>query len=336
MAIPAMKLVRKLFFYIIIVVSVLVILASLLSLIYNLTYWYYKVLDFPRLQYLIVAALALLAFVCLNRTWSFPAVMLALGLLTAIYIQSVSILPYIAGEKAVPDANPAMVSPDDTISILIANVLITNRKSAEFLQIAADADADMLLVMEVDQWWVDQLQPLKKPYPYVMEYPLDNAYGMALYSRLPLINPEIKFLNRKDVPSFHARVSLPSGKAFMFHGVHPVAPVPSKKYPDNKGENEVALLKIGEIVASESLPSIVAGDYNDVSWSHTSRLFGHSGKLKNVRLGRGLYNSFDATSMIMRWPLDHYFVTSEFALLELERLPSFHSDHFPIYIKLVL
>ena len=59
------------------------------------------------------------------------------------------------------------------------------------------------------------------------------------------------------------------------------------------------LSKIGEIVADNDLPSVVAGDFNDVSWSNTSRLFGEKGKLKNVRLGRGLFNTFDANSFIV-------------------------------------
>ncbi|MFD0932640.1 endonuclease/exonuclease/phosphatase family protein [Psychroflexus salinarum] len=115
-----------------------------------------------------------------------------------------------------------------------------------------------------------------------------------------------------------------------------MAPIPSKIYPDNEDENELELLIIGNLVAENSLPSIVAGDFNDVSWSQTSKVFGESGNLKNIRIGRGLYNSFNATSFFMRWPLDHYFVTEEFALMRLERLSKFGSDHFPLYAKFAL
>ena len=127
-----------------------------------------------------------------------------------------------------------------------------------------------------------------------------------------------------------------SGKNFMLHAVHPVAPMPSDKYPDNVGEAEVALLKVGDLVANEEIPSLVAGDFNDVSWSHTARLFEQSGDLRNVRIGRGLFNSFDATSLVMRWPLDHFFLTQEFYVADLERLGKVGSDHFPVYAKFVL
>ena len=331
-----MGVLRQIIFYTTVFISVCVIILGLLSLIPDLSYWYYNILDFPRLQYLILALVCLLVFALLKPRWGLAAILLTSGLLATIIIQSVYILPYFIGDKTVPDAEQQAADPHNAVGIMTANVLMTNKQAADFLKIVKNTDPDMLLVMEVDQWWVSQLEPLKKRYPYTMEYPTSNAYGMALYSRFPLENASIKFLSQKDVPSFHARVVLPSGKAFVFHGIHPVAPVPSSKYPDLVGEEEVALLKIGKIVAKDSLPAIVAGDFNDVSWSHTSRLFGQEGNLNNVRIGRGLYNTFSAKSVIQRWPIDHYFVTPEFALLELERLQRFGSDHFPMYAEFVL
>lgn len=331
-----MKFFKAAIFYGVIGISVLVILASLLSLIHDIPYWYYKVLDFPRLQFLILALICLATFMLINRRWRFASVFLALGLTAAVFIQTSRILPYLVGEKTVPDWQQKVVNQKNAVGIMIANVLITNRQAEEFMQIVGKTSPQMLLVMEVNQWWIDQLEPLKKEYPYVMEYPTDNAYGMALYSKLPLEDPSIMFLKHQDVPSFHAKVRLPSGEIFMFHGVHPVAPVPSDQYPDNVGEEEVALLIIGEMVARDSIPAVVAGDFNDVSWSYTSRLFEGKGDLRNVRLGRGLYNSYNAQSYVQRWPLDHFFVTKEFALIELKRLSKFQSDHFPLFAKLVL
>ncbi|WP_461098900.1 endonuclease/exonuclease/phosphatase family protein, partial [Telluribacter humicola] len=219
---------------------------------------------------------------------------------------------------------------------IIANVLVENRQSEPFVQQVRQLNPELVLVMEVDQWWVDQLKVLKTSYPYVVEYPLDNAYGMALYSKLPLEEPNVAFLDDEQIPSIHTKVIMPATRNFMFHGVHPVAPVPSDKYPDGKGEKEVSLLKVGDMVAKERRPSVVAGDFNDVSWSRTSRLFGDRGRLYNIRLGRGLFNSFDANSYIERWPLDHIFVTRDFTVVELQRLPYIYSDHFPIYVRLAL
>ena len=331
-----MSLLRNLLYYLVILISALVVLLSLGSLVYDVSYWYSKVLDFPRTQYLIAALVCLPLFALLNRRWKLPAIALALGLASAILIQSLDVLPYLVGPRQVPDAEAARVSDDNTVGILLANVLITNRQADEFLQIVRDRDPDILMAMEVDAWWMEQLAPLDATYPYSVKQPNDVAYGLALYSKFPLSGTELKYFNKDDVPSVHTRVQLPSGRTFVFHGMHPVAPVPSKKYPDNKGEKEVAFDKLADLLARDTLPVIVAGDYNDVSWSHTARLFQDRGKLRNVRLGRGLYNTFDATSPFLRWPLDHYFVSAAFSVVELERLPKFGSDHFPMYARFLL
>lgn len=323
-------------FYLIVILGSVLILLSVLSLLYDFPYWFIKILDFPRIQYFFAGLILLILFVMLNRKWNFFSVFLALGLLSSLAIHGSRTLPYIAGEKTVPDVNTMAPSEENTLGVLLANVLMSNREAPALLEIIEDTNPDLILVMEVNDWWISELEVLKKKYPYFIEYPLDNAYGIALYSRLELKEEEIEFFTGDDVPSIHTKVVIPSGEEIKFHGMHPVPPVPSSKYPDNVGEEEVALLKAGKLVANDSLPSIVAGDFNDVSWSKTTRMFESEGDLKNVRIGRGFYNSYNAESFIMRWPLDHYFVTQEFSVLTLERLPSFGSDHFPMYAKFVL
>jgi hypothetical protein len=75
---------------------------------------------------------------------------------------------------------------------------------------------------------------------------------------------------------------------------------------------------------------VVLGDLNDVAWSSSSRLFRKVGGMGDPRVGRGLYPTFTAKYPILRWPLDHMFVTPHWTLVGLERLDSTGSDHFPI------
>jgi endonuclease/exonuclease/phosphatase (EEP) superfamily protein YafD len=96
----------------------------------------------------------------------------------------------------------------------------------------------------------------------------------------------------------------------------------------------VALLRAGRLIARHPGPTVVAGDFNDVGWSHNTTQFAASSGLKDVRHGRGLYSTFDAHSFFMRWPLDYVFVSADFKVLAVERLPAFGSDHFPYYVQL--
>ncbi|MCC8359693.1 endonuclease/exonuclease/phosphatase family protein [Salinimicrobium sediminilitoris] len=327
-------MIRSILLKIVVVISVIVVVLSVLSLIHDLTYWYAKILDFPRTQYLILSLVFLLLFLILNRKWTTTSYVIAAGLIIAITIHSIKIAPYFFGEKVVPEVSLEESNSNSSVEILIVNVLMTNKNAARLREIIDEHQPDMVLAMEVNSWWVEQLDEMD--YPFAIKYPLDNAYGMVLYSRLPLSESEVKFFRHQDVPSFHTVVELRSGEKIKFHGVHPVAPFPSEKYPDNVGLQELALSKVGKLVAADTLPSIVAGDFNDVSWSSTTKFFEEHGNLKNVRLGRGLYNSFSAQSFLMRWPLDHFFVTSEFGAVKLQKLDEFGSDHFPIIAELVL
>ena len=327
---------KKIAYYLVVLISVIVIGVTLLSLLYNVNVWWIKAMDFPRVQILLVGIICLLVVAFATHRWTIGPTLLTAGLLASVALQIYFVYPYTTlGEQSVRSANSGEAASEATVSLMIANVYMHNREIGSLIEIVEQADPDMVLLMETNQWWITALQPLRRQYSYVQEYPLGNTYGMALYSRYPWQDMQIEFFQHDSVPSFHTEVQLPNGQSFQFHGMHPVPPVRSR-YPDNKGEKEQELLIVGRRVAQQDQPAVVVGDFNDVAWSNTSRLFQTEGELNDTRAGRGLYSSFDAKSSIMRWPLDHVYVTSDFVLTDFERLGEFGSDHFPIYAKLVL
>ncbi len=172
----------------------------------------------------------------------------------------------------------------------------------------------------------------KKNYPYTVLHPLDNAYGMALYSRFELVNPKVNFFIEDDIPSITTGVKLLSGNVINLYCLHPRPPVPVEN--DRSNERDAELLFVGRIIKEQNAPTIVAGDLNDVAWSRTTTLFQKISGLLDPRIGRGLYSSFHTKSSLIRFPLDHVFHSNHFRLAELRRLPNIGSDHFPIHIAL--
>ena len=314
------------------VAALLLAVATAMPLI-RLDGWWIRVFDFPRLQ---IISLGLLVLVVLLFFWNiknfFEGLVLAI-LVVALFYQGYKIFPYspLAPEQV---RSTSRATPDTTLSLLIANVLMSNRDSHALLAIIRDTDPDAILTLETDSWWEAQLRILEGEYTYTVKEPLNNRYGMLLHSRLELVNPEIKFLVKEEIPSIHTQVRLSSGDLIRLHCVHPRPPFPTEAETSTRRDAE--LLIVGKEVKHYQQPVIVMGDLNDVAWSYTTTLFQKTSGLLDPRIGRGMFNSYNAKNPLMRWPLDHIFHSDDFLLVRMTRGPYFGSDHFPIYIELSL
>lgn len=296
--------------------------------------WWIRILDFPRAQ---ILALGLIAFgLCLFywnlRSWQGIAVLSAAAL--AVLIQAVNIFPYTPlAPHEVLSASKA--DPKSTLSLLVANVLMSNRRTDRLLGMVAEHRPDVVLLLEPDAWWEEKMRVLEKDgYARTLKAPRDNKYGMLLYSQLALRDPQVQHLVRKEVPSMHMQVKLRSGAWIWLHGVHPEPPSPTEA--DSSLPRDAELLIVARMVKGRDAPTIVAGDLNDVAWSYTTKLFQKISSLMDPRKGRGMFNTFHAEIPFMRWPLDHVFHSEHFLLEDMQRLPAFGSDHFPVLVRLLL
>ncbi len=209
---------------------------------------------------------------------------------------------------------------------------MSNRSADGLLATLRAYAPDVVLALEVDDWWHRRLAEVESDYAWQVVHPLDNTYGMLCYSRLELVEPEVRFLLKPDIPSLRTGLRLRSGERVTFYGLHPEPPAPAEAETSLPRDAELVMVAREVVEANQS--AIVAGDLNDVAWSHTSRLFRRISRMLDPRVGRGMFNSFHANYWPLRWPLDHVFVTDDFLLHEIRRLPAFGSDHFPILITL--
>jgi endonuclease/exonuclease/phosphatase (EEP) superfamily protein YafD len=297
------------------------------------THWLFRVWDFPRVQIATLAAVSALGYRSrFYRKTPAERAMLAASAAVVAY-QTYRIHTY------TPLARPTVrravrEDRDNRITLLISNVLTDNRHYDRFLATVRRENPDVILAVELDDAWLEAIDELSADYPHSVRVPLDNFYGMVLFSRLELIDPKVEFLVQDDIPSIHTGVRLPSGQEVMLHGLHPRPPEPLRDEPSSPRDAELVI--VGRAIGKHKgeIPTIVAGDLNDVAWSATSELFVRLSGLLDPRAGRGFFNSFNAKNPFFRYPLDHVFHSIHFELVRIQRLPAIGSDHFPILIEL--
>jgi len=309
------------------------VIAATLIPILGMEHWTVRIFDYPILQLaFLTGAIVLLYMPFFNRT-RIRDYILTLLLSICFFFQVFKILPYTPyGNIEVLDASS---SADGTITIYTANVLQDNTDMDGLLRDSKDFGADILLLTETNEKWKNFLnEGLAGSYPYTVQVSQENTYGMLLYSKFEPMNPSVKYLVEDSIPSIHTKLVLPSKKLIQLYAIHPSPPTPlhNPKTLDRDAE----LIKIGRLAKNSKIPVIVMGDFNDVAWSATTRLFQKYSGLLDLRKGRGLFNTYNAKYWFVRWPLDHVFVSPHFGIIHIGLGGEVGSDHFPFYTELGL
>ena len=201
--------------------AVVVIWLSLWSLIPR-DEWWFRGADFPRLQILAVGLVTLLGLLLIKSEWTLFRELLLVGLIAAVAYQLKMVLPYTPiWKKQVKHVTKQQLNESQQISLLVANVLTPNDKYELLLQHIYQLQPDIVLTLESDELWQKALQPIEQEYRYKVAVPLNNLYGMHLYSRFPLLESEIKFILSDEIPSIHACLELRSGVQVQLYCLHP-------------------------------------------------------------------------------------------------------------------
>ncbi len=291
--------------------------------------WWIRIFDFPRMQVAVAAGILLALYLLSLKAWTTLDVSIVSLLAVAFLVQGYQIAPYtLIGGKEVPPC----VDASERIRFFNGNVLMENRSSSAYLDLISVHQPDIVLLLETDDWWDDAVAGLARDYEHSVRLPQSNTYGMILYSRFEIVDYDVRHLAEQDVPSIFARLRLPSGNEIALVCLHPRPPRPDKQ--QDSTERDLELILAGGFIQDMTGPVIAMGDLNDVAWSRTTRLFQEISGLNDPRRGRGLYSTFHAKNPILRWPLDHIFISTEFGHAGIQRLPNSGSDHFPILYDL--
>lgn len=314
------------------VVTLLLLLATLLPLL-PIGLWQARIFDFPRLQIAFLLLVNAIGIAVFHPGMSKPEWIGGLVVLLACFFWQLShVVAY------TPLIKVELPNADDTVrgltSIAVVNVQFDNAEPHLVVKQLEKLDSDLLLLMEVDERWAKVLAPLESRYPHRAGVVREKGLGILLWSKPKLIDPAVEHLVSEDRASIHAGIELPDGTTFRFVGVHPTPPGLAKQKDSGRHDSRMRdaelLLIAKEIAQRPNERWLVTGDFNDVAWSHTTRLFRRISGLLDPRVGRGLYNTYHADYWLFRFPIDQVFFSTDAVVGSIDRLRPHGSDHFAI------
>ena len=280
-------------------------------------HWFWDLLSHFRVQYffgLFGVAVILLA---LRRR-------LAAAIFGALALVNLGvILPLYWGGDTAP---PAGIRP---VRVMLANVHRANRDFAAVAAAVRRFAPDMVVLEEVDERWLAELEPAMVGYRCTKEPRTDN-FGLAFFSKFPVIQAKVIYIGGAEVPSIMAEVETPQGRVTVL-ATHPLPPL-GREYSRWRNEQ---LAKLPRWVRGASSPVLLLGDLNCSPWSPSfSRLLRESG-LKDSARGRGVQPTWPSNNFFLRIPLDHCLYSPAITVVRREVGPAVGSDHFPLIVDFV-
>ncbi len=270
-----------------------------------------------RVQYFWALAAAATALL-LARRW------VAGGLAVVLALANLSLVaPLYFGADALAGATP-------NIRLLSLNVHFLNREFQPTLDLVADEQPDVILLMEITPEWAEAMKPLEAVYGHSHVMPSRRTDGMALYSRFPIAEFTVERCPGINLPTLIAAIDAPNGRVTIV-GTHPASPGNARLFE----ARNIQLAMVADWAAERRGPVILLGDLNTTSWSPYFRDLVSASGLRDTRYGFGVEPTWPWLPLPLRIPIDHCLVTPHFGVVARRVGPDVGSDHRPIVVELV-
>ena len=260
----------------------------------------------------VIAGLALIFF----KTWAWLWVAGAV-----VFINAMLFLPYLPTRQAQTDAS--------ALTLYVHNLYYQNDDLAGSVAQIKAAKPDLIFLMEFSDAMALKLAEDFADYPYHLIEPSRYTMGVALFSRTPLIRPEIIRIGNTRIPVVRAGLEL-GGARITFVGGHPWPPL------GRWGElHRAQVAAIAQTAADTATPLIVAGDFNAAPSSFVMNDLARLADVRDARLGFGIRTTSQLWGPL-GFSIDHILVSDELNVLDFRQEAHAGSDHDGLIVKVAV
>lgn len=239
-----------------------------------------------------------------------------------LLLNGVALLPYVLSQTATkPNVGD--------VKLYVHNLYYLNEDLDFSLKEIQDHDPDIIFLMEYSEAIQAQIEASFAAYPYRLIQPSRFTMGLALFSRVPIVDSSVVRSEATRIPIFKLSFEV-SGKIFSFVGAHPWPPL--LRWGE---EHRRQMAAITQVAQEASHPLIVAGDFNASPWSFVMRQLVQEARLRDAKKGYGLRKSW-RLNPLFRLPLDHVLLSEEWQVISFQHGKHGASDHDPLILELKL
>ncbi|MEM8874078.1 MAG: endonuclease/exonuclease/phosphatase family protein [Planctomycetota bacterium] len=229
---------------------------------------------------------------------------------------------------ALVQVGPSAATPSGpTLRVVSANVYFLNPRAERAAADLANLDADLLLLQE---WNPLHIEPFAaafgESHPYRLSHPARDPNGFAIYSKVPFrLEPTDESGLEQKVRRVRLQVNFDE-QDWIVYNVHPSSPGSTAGVHANRIQSKA----LAEMIAGETLPTVVAGDFN-----HTPNTWNADAIRASGVTGRGSAGTWPFNRGLRRifWPkfrIDDVLVSEDLGVWPLGTFNVAGADHHAV------
>lgn len=227
----------------------------------------------------------------------------------------------------------ASIRTESTFSIYSANINKSNRELHKLIDELRKNNADIILLLEINDDNIQPLQSVIQTYPYKIESLNNNTSGTGavIMSRFPILSHETTKYSEFGNLLITAYINI-YGKQVVFYGAHFPKPTNINEFPSRSKQ----ILSLARDISEQTTPIILAGDLNTTPYSPVFKKLIDTSKLKDSREGFGWLPSWPTYLPLFWLPIDHILVSQDIKVQNRTVGSYIGSDHYPVLAELAI